>query len=77
VVSTADSDDRGPLLAHFCEDDSVHAGTRWDCQPCETARRTALYGTCEDCGGARDVRPAPRGSHLTCEFYCPGCGRTA
>lgn len=43
----------------------------------EVAYRAELYGTCGDCGTARDARPAPRGSGLTCEFYCPRCEGTA
>lgn len=64
-------------MTHSASDGTVHAGTRWDCQPCETARRMALYGPCEDCGTARDVRDVPDimcgGTML--ELYCPGCGQ--
>lgn len=45
--------------------------------PGEEARRMTLYGPCEHCGTARDARPARRGSGLSYEFYCPGCGETA
>jgi len=75
-------DDREPPLpGHSAADGSVHAGPRRDCLPCETARRTALYGTCGDCGTARDVRIRGRADLLpnglySHALYCPACGKT-
>lgn len=40
----------------------------------DAARRASLYGTCGNCGKPRDARPAPPGTGLAFEFYCPECG---